>query len=61
MVRTDPRRVWIRVRGATVLTSPSDNRLGVTPRTLRVLATQPLKEIAWERRGNPFVNRRDVI
>jgi len=34
----------------------SDNTLGVTRRPLRGLATQPMKRVAWEGRGNPFAD-----
>ena len=33
--------------------STSHNTLGVTRRPLRGLATQPMKRVAWEGRGNP--------
>jgi hypothetical protein len=51
--------------------STSDNTLGVTPRTLRVLARHAVKVVVCEGPGNPlrraspgcagFVNRGDVI
>jgi hypothetical protein len=41
---------------ATGTQSASDNRLGVTPRTLRVLARQAVKGVAWERPGNPYAD-----